>query len=147
MREVRLSMTEKQKNDLFYLCALIEYTARKTYNRRGEVTKALGKKGICKQLRDAEVNHCLSFDQVSDEIIDFYKINQGNFDTISDCKYAVPDFQDIGKLYCIIKFFIRCLLSESKLFGSFLQGGISAGVKLNSEIALNHYILQTVKIQ
>lgn len=122
-------MTEKQKNDLFYLCALIEYTARKTYNRRGEVTKALGKKGICKQLRDAEVNHCLSFDQVSDEIIDFYKINQGNFDTISDCKYAVPDFQDIGKLYCIL---IEDCAEEGKeveelmkIFSSFISDEIS----------------------
>ena len=64
-------MTEKERNDYFYLCSLIEYTARKTLNKRGTIVRALGKKGIEKQLYDAEVNHCLSFEQVSDEISDF----------------------------------------------------------------------------
>ena len=27
---------------------------------------------------------------------------KGNFDTISDCKYSVPSFLDIGKLYSIM---------------------------------------------
>ena len=60
------------------------------------------KKGIDKQLYDAEVNHCLSFEQVSDEIIEQYNIQQGDFDTITDCKYTVPGYMDIGKLYSIM---------------------------------------------
>lgn len=51
---------------------------------------------------DAEVNHCLSFEQVSDEVIEYYKIKNGNFDTISECKYSVPSCLDIGKLYSIM---------------------------------------------
>lgn len=95
-------MTKKERNDYFYVCSLIEYTARKTYNRRGVIVRALGKEGLEKQLYDAEVNHCLSFEQVSDEIIEQYPISQGNFDTITDCKYTVPGFMDIGKLYSIL---------------------------------------------
>ena len=95
-------MTEKERNDYFYVCSLIEYTARKTLNKRGTIVKALGKKGIDKQLYDAEVNHCLSFEQVSDEIIEQYNIQQGDFDTITDCKYTVPGYMDIGKLYSIM---------------------------------------------
>lgn len=95
-------MTEKERNDYFYVCSLIEYTARKTLNKRGTVVKALGEKGIEKQLYDAEVNHCLSFEQVSDEIIEQYNIQQGDFDTITDCKYTVPGYMDIGKLYSIM---------------------------------------------
>ena len=95
-------MTEKERNDYFYVCSLIEYIARQTQNRRGVITKLLGKKGIEKQLYDAEVNHCLSFEQVSDEVIEQYKIPKGDFDTITECKYTVPDFLDIGKLYCIM---------------------------------------------
>lgn len=95
-------MTDKQKNDFFYVCSLIEYISRKTKNRRGAVVEVLGEKGIEKQLYDAEANHCLSFEQVSDEIIEQYKIPHGDFDTISDCKYTVPSFMDIGKLYCIM---------------------------------------------
>ena len=95
-------MTEKERNDYFYVCSLIEYTARKTLNKRGTIVKALGEKGIEKQLYDAEVNHCLSFEQVSDEIIEQYNIQQGDFDTITDCKYTVPGYMDIGKLYSIM---------------------------------------------
>ena len=32
---------------------------------------------------DAEVNHCLSFEQVCDEVVEEYKIKEGKFDTIS----------------------------------------------------------------
>ncbi len=91
-----MSMTEKEKNDLFYVCSLIEYIARQTNNKRGVITEALGRRGVEKQLFDAEVNHCLSFEQVSDEVIEQYKIPEGNFDTITECKYTIPSFQDIG---------------------------------------------------
>ncbi|MGF0032081.1 hypothetical protein ACQRBN_03810 [Bariatricus sp. SGI.154] len=95
-------MTEKEKNDLFYVCALIEYIARKTKNKRGTVAKLMGEMGVRKQLHDAEVNHCLSFEQVSDELIEKYGIAEGDFDTITNCKYTIPGFIDIGKLYCIM---------------------------------------------
>ena len=95
-------MTGKEKNDLFYVCSLIEYIARETKNRRGVITRALGKEGIEKQLYDAEVNHCLSFEQVGDEVVEQYHISKGEFDTITDCKYTVPSFMDIGKLYSIM---------------------------------------------
>ena len=95
-------MTKKERNDYFYVCSLIEYVARQTQNRRRVIIEILGKKGIEKQLYDAEVNHCLSFEQVSDELIEYYNIPIGDFDTITECKYSVPDFLDIGKLYSIM---------------------------------------------
>ena len=64
--------------------------------------EALGKAGVEKQLHDAPVNHCLSFEQVGDEVIEEYGIMQGDFDTITGCRYAVPGFMDIGRLYCIM---------------------------------------------
>lgn len=122
-------MTNKTKNDLFYVCSLIEFIARKTSNRRGDVVDALGSDGIRKQLRDAEINHCLSFEQVSDELIEAYNISNGVFDTISNCEYPVPSHMDIGKLYTI-------LISEcseegkeadelEKIFKSFISDKIS----------------------
>lgn len=95
-------MTEKEKNDYFYVCSLIEYIARETKNKRGVITEKLGKKGIEKLLYDAEVNHCLSFEQVSDEVIMQYGITEGDFDTITECKYVIPSYLDIGKLYSIM---------------------------------------------
>ena len=95
-------MTEKERNDYFYVCALIEYIARETLNHRVDIVSAIGRKGVEKLLHDAEVDHCLSFEQVGDEVISYYKIKNGNFDTISACKYSVPSFLDIGKLYSIM---------------------------------------------
>ena len=77
-------MTNQERNDYFYVCALIEYISRATRNHRGDVVRTIGKEGIEKLLYDAQVNHCLSFEQVSDEVIEYYKIKEGTFDTISD---------------------------------------------------------------
>ena len=81
---------------------MIEYIARETLNHRGDIVSAIGRKGVEKLLHDTEVDHCLSFEQVGDEVISYYKIKNGNFDTISACKYSVPSFLDIGKLYSIM---------------------------------------------
>lgn len=69
-------MTAKERNDYFYVCALIEYIARETLNHRGDIVKAIGEEGIKKLLHDAEMDHCLSFEQVSDEVISYYKIKK-----------------------------------------------------------------------
>lgn len=95
-------MTNKERNDYFYVCALIEYIARETQNHRGDIVRAVGETGVRKLLHDAEVDHCLSFEQVSDEVIEYYGIKHGDFDTTSNCKYAIPSFLDIGKLYSIM---------------------------------------------
>ena len=39
-------MTDKERNDYFYVCSLIEYTARKTKNRRGVILEAMKKEGF-----------------------------------------------------------------------------------------------------
>lgn len=106
-------MTEQEKNDLFYVCSLIEYIARQTKNKRGTIVEALGESGVRKQLYDAQVNHCLSFEQVSDEIIEQYQIRQGDFDTITDCKYTIPGFQEeVEELMKIFTSFISDEISD-----------------------------------
>lgn len=122
-------MTDKERNDYFYVCALIEYIARKTRNHRGDIVEAMGEEGVKKLLYDAEVDHCLSFEQVSDEVISYYGIEQGNFDTVTGCKYSVPSFLDIGKLYSIM--IEDCANSGEevqellKIFSSFISDEIS----------------------
>lgn len=124
-----LCMTEKEKNDFFYVCSLIEYIARQTKNKRGAVIEALGKEGVEKQLYDAQVNHCLSFEQICDEVITQYQIPEGDFDTITGCKYNIPSFMDIGKLYSIM--IEDCAESGKeieelmKIFSSFISDEIS----------------------
>ena len=92
-------MNDTQKNNLFYLCSLIEFIGRKTKNRRSIIVEIFGKKELDRQLGLADVNHCLSFEQVSDEIIEYFNIQEGDFDSVGLCKYNVPSFQAIGKEY------------------------------------------------
>ena len=92
-------MTEKQMDDVYYVCSLIEYTARKTQNHRQDIVQHFTKADMERQLRLAEVNHCLSFEQVSDELLEDYNISDGTFDTVVECRYTVPSFTSIGRLY------------------------------------------------
>lgn len=92
-------MTEKQRDDIYYVCSLIEFIARKTKNHRQDVIRHFSKADVERQLRLAEVNHCLSFEQVSDELIEDYGISDGDFDTVKECRYDVPSFLSIGMLY------------------------------------------------
>ena len=92
-------MTEKQKNDVLYVCSLIETIARKTKNHRQDVIRRFTKADIERQLQLAEVNHCLSFNQVSNELIEDLNIPDGDFDTAAECRYTVPSATSIGALY------------------------------------------------
>lgn len=73
--------------------------------------------------------NCLSFEQVSDEVIEYYEIGSGSFDTVTNCKYSIPSYLDIGKLYSIM---IEDCASEGeeikeliKIFTSFISDEIS----------------------
>jgi hypothetical protein len=92
-------MDEKRKDDIFYVCTLIEYIARATKNHRSDVVRKFTEEDIEHQLRVAEVNHCLSLEQVSDELIEEYGISDGKFDTVKECKYTVPSVTSIGRIY------------------------------------------------
>ena len=41
MKGVRSFVTVDEKNDLFYVCALIEFIARETTNKRGDIVRAI----------------------------------------------------------------------------------------------------------
>ena len=87
------------QDDVFYVCTLIEYIARNTKNHRQDVVKHFTINDIWHLLEAAPVNHCLSFEQVSDEVIEDYQITEGNFDTVKECRYQVPSETAIGRVY------------------------------------------------
>lgn len=88
-----------EENNLFYTYSLIEYISRKTKNTKKLVIEKLGKENINKIYKLAEVYHCENIDKVSDEFIEKAKIEIGEYDIISKCKYDVPTYWDIGKVY------------------------------------------------
>lgn len=92
-------MNNKLKDDIYYVCTMIEYVARLTDNHRKDVVKKISIKDMEHQIKVAEVNHCLSYEQVADEWIEQYKIERGNFNTIKDCRYEIPSVNAIGRVY------------------------------------------------
>lgn len=92
-------MDEKRKDDIYYVCTMIEFVARTTNNRRRDVVARLSNQNIEHQLKVAEVNHCLSLEQVADEWIEQYKIPTGSFNTVEECRYEVPSVTAIGRVY------------------------------------------------
>lgn len=87
------------KDNLLYICTLIEYIARQTCNKRRDIVNKLSDKQLEHEIKAASVNHCLSFEQVSDEWIEEYDIQKGKFDNIAMCKYAAPTATSIGRIY------------------------------------------------
>ncbi len=89
----------RKDNDLFFTCSLIDYIARKTKNVRADVVNALGKKRLEKIYDLADVYHSDNIDRVSDDFIRESGIEDGVFDNVKECCYAIPSYWDIGKVY------------------------------------------------
>lgn len=87
------------EDDLFYVCTMIEYVARKTHNRSRDVVKYLSDRNLTHQLKAACVNHCLSFEQVCDEWIEEYGIAEGTYDNTAVYRKPMPTETTIGRIY------------------------------------------------
>lgn len=90
---------EQLKNDVLYVCTLIEYIGRKMKLSRSEIAEVIGIKEIRRQLELAEVNHSLSLEEVSDELIEAFSIESGDYDTVGECLYDIPSETAIAKDY------------------------------------------------
>lgn len=92
-------MENKLKNDLLYVCTLIEYIGRDTKNHRKDVVVAMGISKIDHLLKYADVNHCLDMQQIADEVIEEKGITLGTYDSVAECEYKIPSVTAIGKVY------------------------------------------------
>ena len=90
---------ESKDNDLFYICGLIDYIARKTENLRSDVVNFLGKERLEKIYDLADVYHCDNIERVSDDFIKEAQIGHGDFDNVGQCRYRIPSHWDIAKVY------------------------------------------------
>lgn len=90
---------DKKDNDLFYTCSLIDYIARETKNTRADIVNQLGKQRIEKIYELADVYHCDTMERVGADFIGEAQIKMGAFDNVRDCRYAIPSYWDIGKVY------------------------------------------------
>ena len=123
-------MLKEIKDDVFYVCTMIEFVARATHNKVGDVIKYISDDDLAHELKAAPINHCLTFEQVCDEWIEKYKIANGVFDNISTCKYQVPTVTSIGRLYQqliynVIKDETKLIQTIREVFTSFLSEEIA----------------------
>ncbi len=89
----------KNFNDLFFLCSLIEFIGRQQKLKRAEVVTLIGNEKLQHIYDYADVFHCEPIIKVANDFIEMYKIKTGNFDNVAACKYKVPSYWDIGKVY------------------------------------------------
>ncbi len=92
-------MVDEKRNDLFYLCSLIEYIGREQKLERKDVVQALGEKMLQHIYEYADVFHCEPIAKTADELIQMCKIPSGNFDNVASCQYKIPSYWGIGKVY------------------------------------------------
>lgn len=93
-------MEDINNNNLFFVCSLIEYISRKTKNTKKYIVMKLGKEKINKIYNLASVYHSENIDKITDELINDYKIENGNYDILSNIKNTnPPTYWDIGKVY------------------------------------------------
>ncbi|MDD3686459.1 MAG: hypothetical protein PHE56_06800 [Bacteroidales bacterium] len=90
---------DKDSNNLFFLCSLIEYIGRKTNNHRNVIVNAIGRNDLQHIFDLADIYHNENMDKLTAELIEKHKIRDGEFDNISDAKYAIPTHWDIGKVH------------------------------------------------
>ncbi|MDP3446144.1 MAG: hypothetical protein Q8T08_25065 [Ignavibacteria bacterium] len=90
---------DKNANNLFFLCSLIEYISRKTKNHRNVVVNAIGKDDLKHILDLADIYHNENIDKLTFELIEKHNIKDGIFDNISSAEYLIPTHWDIGKVY------------------------------------------------
>ncbi|MDR2346529.1 MAG: hypothetical protein LBE18_10715 [Planctomycetaceae bacterium] len=66
---------------------------------RKEVVNRFGLAAIEHLLELADIYHCEDMDKLVSDFVEKYSIPTGIFDNVADCRYHVPTYFDIGKVY------------------------------------------------
>ncbi len=90
---------DKNANNLFFLCSLIEFIGRKTKNHRNVIVNAIGKKDLQHIFNLADVYHSENMEKLAFELTEKHNIESGIFDNVKNAKYSIPTHWDIGKVY------------------------------------------------
>ena len=90
------------RDDVKFICYMIERVARRLHQKNSYVVNKLGKENLNHLISVANVLHCKNPLDVEDEWIDEYRLEEGNLD-ITDVDYdlvdTIPTALQIGKVY------------------------------------------------
>lgn len=93
---------EITKNDLYFLCYMIERVARKLHQRNRYVVNAIEKNEWVRLISLANVLHCENPMKIEDEWIDEHKLKTGSFDITDvdkELDVHIPSATQMGKVY------------------------------------------------
>ena len=93
---------EITRDDVKFICYMIERVARRLHQKNSYVVNKLGRENLNHLISVANVLHCKNPLDVEDEWIDEYRLEEGNLD-ITDVDYdlvdRIPTALQIGKVY------------------------------------------------
>ena len=93
---------EIQKDDLYFICYMIERVARRIHQRNSYVVNAIKKDGLYHLISLANVLHAENPVEVEDDWIATYHLENGDFDIADVDKELVdqiPSVTQMGKVY------------------------------------------------
>lgn len=93
---------EIKKNDVYFICYMIERVARKLHQRNRYVVNQIGKANLEHLISVANVLHAENPKNVEDDWIEEYKLSRGNIDLAdvdSDLVAKIPEAIQMGKVY------------------------------------------------
>lgn len=91
-----------EKNDLYFVCYMIERVARHIHQRNRYVVNAIGKAGIYHLLSVANVLHAENPLKVEDDLIKEYDLKSSDFDITNvdkDLAEKIPTALEMGNVY------------------------------------------------
>ena len=89
-------------NDLYFVCYMIERTARALHQHNQYVVEQIGKEELERQLSIAQTSHCLNPEQVTADWIETYQLQSGAFDITDvnrELATIIPTPTQMGKVY------------------------------------------------
>ena len=89
----------EEDKKLFYICALIDYIARKTKNKRSVIVDVLGQERIGRAGELADFYGNSNLEEVCRVLMKESQIEPGDFDNVGACQYDIPSHWDIGRVY------------------------------------------------
>lgn len=102
MKNIYFPDEDITKNDLFFVCSMIERVARLLKQRNKYVVNVIGRNGLLRQLSIAQTLHSENLRAVAADWIDEYELEEGTFDiTDVDVELCerIPSALDMGKVY------------------------------------------------
>ena len=102
MKNIFFPEDEVTKNDLFFVCYMVERTARKVKQRNSYVIDKIGYHNLVEQICLAEALHCENPEKIEDDWIQEYQLEIGDFDikhVDSNLVDKIPTPTQMGKVY------------------------------------------------